>query len=151
MGRFVEAELFLQALDELRIEPLRPAVFRRSALICGRLALSLAGAAKVAPSRAANPCRGPHIGACELGDDPFNRTARCKLDDHKAHQHDAEQGRDHQQQSSENIGAHRRLVPGGFQFGRFVFIVPPCGDNSAAKPWLCFGSGKLVPIGHVMG
>jgi hypothetical protein len=105
MRRLVEAELLFQLLDELRVEALRAAIleaaFGGRACACGLPAANFAAARSTA-----NAGRGSNIGALQLGQHPFHRAARGKLDDRKRNQHDAEQRRDHQQKPFEDVATH---------------------------------------------
>ena len=105
----VEAELLFQALDEFRIEPLRAAVFR-SHRIDRAAALRGPAGAEIAARRARDARGGAGIGAGQLRDHPLDRSAGRELHDHERNQHDAEQGRDHEQQAADDIGAHGSVV-----------------------------------------
>jgi hypothetical protein len=102
--RLVEAELMFELLDEFRVEPLGAAVFRGDGI--DRAARVAAGADDVAA--AAGDARGRrYVVAGELRDDALHRPARRELNHDKGNEQDPEQGRDHQQKPSQNIGAHR--------------------------------------------
>ena len=49
--------------------------------------------------------------AGELGNDLLDRPARSELDDGEGNRHDAEQGRDHQKDAAQDIGAHQAANP----------------------------------------
>ena len=106
MRRLVEAELHLELLDEVRIEALGAAILRGRGVDL-RAALHLAARAEVAAlagSRYPGACAG--VGAGELGDHPLDRPARRELHHHERNQHDAEQGRDHEQEAADDVGGH---------------------------------------------
>ena len=105
MHRLVKAELLLQRLDEFRVQPLRPLVF--DAAVAAQLRLFIA--ARLVAGIAADPRRGIDVGPLHFCDDLLDRPAGNKLNDGKGHQHDAEQGRDHQQYAFEDIGAHGEI------------------------------------------
>ncbi len=103
--------------------------------------------------------RGLDAGALYLRDKLFHRAAGGRLDDDEIDHHDAEQGRDNQQQAADDIGEHgapngygerslfrgRLFAPGeGFRQGRL--------DPPAIKTETVFrghrGPRELVPIGH---
>ena len=101
--RLVEAELRLELLDELRIEPLRAAVFRIDGIgggadlgPCAEIAAGGARYARAAPVSAPESC------AMHALDRPAGR----ELHDHERDEQDAEQCRDHQQHAAGDIGAH---------------------------------------------
>ena len=108
VGRLVEAELLFQLLDEFRIEPLRAAVFRGHR-VDARAALRHAAAAEIAAGRAGNARGRAGIGAGELGDHLLDRPAGRELHHDERHQHDAEHGRDHEQQAADDVGGHEPL------------------------------------------
>ena len=91
--------MLLQFLDEFGIESLGAAISR------GNIP---AGLRRRGPSNAAaNPaeaCGRPLIGALELRDRALDRTAWHELNDREGNQHDAEDGRDHQENAAENVG-----------------------------------------------
>src|ERR1700728_3834659 len=94
VGRLVEAELLLQALDEGRVESLGAAVFRADV----ELRAGLQGAmGKIAAGRAGNTRRRAGIAAAQLSDDALHRTARSELNHDERRQHDAENRGDHEQ------------------------------------------------------
>src|SRR5690606_11000554 len=89
VGRLVEAELLLELLYELRIEALRAAVFGCRGVLRHLLGTSLTGESV---ARAAADARGRgDVRAGNLRDDPFDRSARCKLHDGETDDHDPEQ------------------------------------------------------------
>ena len=119
--RLVEAELLLELLDEIRIEPLRAAVFRIDGIGGGAglrrpRAEIAAGGARYARGRAG-------IRAGELRDDALDRPAGRELHDHEGDEQDAEQCRDHQEDAAGDIGAHVlfRLL----EFGGLGGVMPP--------------------------
>ena len=85
--------------------PWAPRYLTASALIAHRPRI-VAGPAGLAARAAADPRRRIDLGALDLRDDALDRPAGHELDDGECHQHDPEQGRDHQQQAFEDIGAH---------------------------------------------
>ena len=105
MGGLVEAILLLQILDELRIKPLRTAVAAGGAPAKGGLT-GLGTGRHVTRRRAADARRGLDVGAGDLGDKLFHRTARGGLDDGEIDHHDAEQGRYDEQQPADDISDH---------------------------------------------
>ena len=99
----------------------RPAWFRYSSRCCNslpvisqsapmsacRLGCALAAPrAKIASGRARNSRRRASIGAGELGDHPFHRPAWRELHHRERHQHDPEQGRDHEEDATDNVSGH---------------------------------------------
>ena len=105
IGRLVEAELLLQALDELGVEPLRAAIFGRRRDIARQAALAWPRPCRIAAA-AAEHRGGAGIGARQLGDEALDRSARRELHDDEGHQHDAEHGRDDEQDAAKDIGGH---------------------------------------------
>ena len=104
VGRLVEAELLFQALDEFRVEALGAAIFggRR---IHGAAA-RLPARAEVAARRARDARGRAGIGAGQLRDHALDRPAGRELHHHERDQHDAEQGRDHEQDAPDDVGGH---------------------------------------------
>ncbi len=105
IGRLVEAELLLQILDEFRVEPLGAAILGIHAV--RRAALRLAARTEIAALRARDARCRAGIAARDLRDDALDRAAGRELHDHEGHQHDPEQGRDHEQDTTDNVGGHR--------------------------------------------
>ena len=99
--RLVEAVLLLQLLDEFRIEPLRAAIARGNvaARVGHRAGADLAAAAAEVRGRAL-------VVALQLRDRALDRPARHELHDGEGDQHDAEDGRDHQEKAAGDIGEH---------------------------------------------
>ncbi|MNK95510.1 hypothetical protein D3C87_1157480 [compost metagenome] len=93
MGRFVEAVLFFDVLDQLRIE---------AATGAGSTAHGFAGTA--ADTGAADPL--------QVGDGLFHRTAGRGLDNHEIDQQDDHQRRDDQQQAPQYVTPHQCGPPG---------------------------------------
>ena len=91
MGRFVEAKLLVQFLDELLVETLRASVAG-----VGRLHLRRAHICAAAAEAAC----GARIHALQLRHDSLDRTARRELDDGERDQQNPEQRRDHQEDAS---------------------------------------------------
>ena len=164
MHRLVEAELDLELLDEFGVEPLGAAVLEVCRLIRPAQDLALA-AAGFAAFAAADPRRGVDIGALDLRDDALDRPAGSELDDGEGHQHDPEQGRDHQQQAFEDVGSHtremraRRVLELGrrgpslaaFQASGLGRVGPPGFDDAALVFGLDLRPVELVPVGDVVG
>jgi hypothetical protein len=84
------------------IEPLRAAILRGH-----RIAEILALQAGIVTAPAGNPVGGRIALPGELRDHLLDRSARRKLDHRKRDRHDADNGRDHQQQAAKNIRAHQ--------------------------------------------
>src|SRR5207244_8787875 len=95
VGRLVEAELLLQALDEFGIEALRTAIFRGHRIDRDGAA-GLAAGAKIAAGAAGDARGRAGIGAGELRNHALDWPAGRELHHHERHQHDAEQRRDHE-------------------------------------------------------
>src|SRR6266404_7843685 len=110
VGRLVEAELLLQALDEFRVEALRAAVFGADC-VDGGAAAGLPARPEIAARRPRDARGRSGVGARELGDDTFDRPAGGELHHHERDQHDAEQGRDHEQQAPDDVGGHVVYAP----------------------------------------
>ena len=73
-----------------------------------RAALRLPRAPKSPPWPEPGDARGrAGVGAGELRDHPLDRPAGRELHHHERHQHDAEQGRDHEQEAADDVGGHR--------------------------------------------
>ena len=108
IGRLIEAELLFQTFDEFGIEPLRATVFRVHIHL--RAALRRAACAKVAAGGTGNARRRTGIGAGELGDDAFDRSARRELHDDEGHQHDPENRGNHKEDAPENVSGHRAIT-----------------------------------------
>ena len=98
--RLVEAVLFLELLDEFRIEALRAAIARRD--VAARLRRAGADLA----AAAAEPSRRALVRALQLRDRALDRPAGHELHDRERDRHDAEDGRDHQKQAAQDIGEH---------------------------------------------
>ena len=110
MRRLVEAELLFEILDDLRVEALRAAIARRTRVeISGSCvwAIGLAAAA-------IEPVGRRYVGAGELRNRLFDRTARSELDHQKGDQHDSENCGNDQEQASNDISEHSGL--GGKDF-----------------------------------
>jgi hypothetical protein len=108
--RLVEAELLFELLDELRVEPLRAAIFRVDALVADA-ALAARHAAEVAAGAPAGDARrGVDVGALQLRDHPLDRPARRELHHDEADRHDADHGRDDEQDTPQDIGAHQSAL-----------------------------------------
>ncbi len=86
---------------------------------------------------AGQPVGGVAALAGQLGDDLLDRSAGRELDDGEGDRHDAEQGRDHQQDAAEDIGAHQasrlrtwlagaRLGSLGARAARLQTLIRPC-------------------------
>ena len=105
MRRPVEAELQLELLDELRVEPLRAAIARGGCV--GAAARLRLPAGEIAGCAAGDARGGAGIGALQLRQDALHRPARRELHDDEGDEHDAEQRRDHEQQAAGDIGEHR--------------------------------------------
>ena len=151
VGRLVEAELLLEALDELRIEALRAAIFRGDdvggALPELRLAAVLDSVSLPPP-----PMREAmvEVAAGQLRDDALDGSAGRELNDDEADQHDAEQRRYDQQQALEEIGGHRGLGSVLFQLRSFVGVVPPRVDDALVELRLYVRARELVPEGDIV-
>ena len=89
--------------------PCAPRYFELTSML--RAALNLAARAEIAARRAGNARGRAGIGAGELGDHALHRAARRELHHHERHQHDPEQGRDHEQDAADDIGAHADSIP----------------------------------------
>ena len=141
MRRLVEAELLFQLLDEVLAQSLRAAIFRvRRIELPGALQLARA---EIAAGRAGDARGRAGVGAGKLRDHPLDRAAGRELDHHERDQHDAEQGRDHEQHAADQIGRHvnisifrqtrfaavsalkRSLSSGSLDLGRLVAVIPP--------------------------
>src|SRR5262249_53758026 len=107
VGGLIEAELLLQLLDERGIEPARAAIFGVDGVGAGT-ALHLPARTEI-PARTADAGGGAGLRAAELGDDVLDRSARRELHDNEGRQHDAEQGRDHEQDAPDDVGGHGLL------------------------------------------
>src|SRR5262249_12410555 len=135
--RFIEAELRFEFLDKFRVEPLRATIFRRDGIDL-RSALRETAIAKISAGRAGNTRRSPSVGAGELGNHLLNGSARSKLHHNECHQHDAEHGRQNEQQAANDIGGHASLsisLPGrrGSRCAPLILFVPvlqPCRDRT---------------------
>ena len=104
IGRLVEAELLFQALDEGGIEPLRAAIFGVDLHLRG--AAGALGAEITTGTGDARGCAG--VAAGELRDDALHRAAGRELYHREGHQHDPEDGGDHEQQAADDVGGHSR-------------------------------------------
>ncbi len=120
--RLVEAELLVELGDQLRIEPLGAAIFG-TAVIDSLLGETIGAAGQAACGIVGLPG--------ELCDNLFDRAARRELDDGEGNRHDADDGRDHQQQTSEDIGAHQ-----------------PCSLSKEPMPCLAFLAWENPPYDH---
>lgn len=100
--RLVEAVHLLDALDQLLRQPARAAIGAAAARGVGR------GAAhRLAAGRAAREALGGvDRRALDLRDHLLDRSAGRRLDHEEVDHHDAEQGRYHQQQASQDVGGH---------------------------------------------
>ena len=103
------------------------------------------------------------VGAGELRDDALDRPAGRELHHDERHQHDPEQGRDHEQEAADDVGGHRsRSVRSSrsadtmrlhavslacFDLGRLVAIVPPGFRHAAGIARLGRRPAEHVPIG----
>ena len=67
----------------------------------------------------------------QLGDRPLDRAARHELHDGERDQHDAENGRDHQQEAAGDIGEHVRLARAPLLPPNAIFS--PCGEGGPTK------------------
>ena len=97
---------WLDALDQLR----RQAAARRAICCCSaRRPASPAGrcAAVSPPLGCRDAARWRRPRALQLGNHLLDRTAGRRLDDEEVDHHDAEQGRHHEQQAAQDVGAHR--------------------------------------------
>jgi hypothetical protein len=72
-----------------------------------RIAEILALQAGIVTAAAGNPVGGRIALPGELRDHLLDRSARRELDHRERDRHDADNGRDHQQQAAKNIGAHQ--------------------------------------------
>ena len=115
----IEPRPFRLALDsaEAELEAARTQVETLRATVLGRglaqpaARLALRRAREVT-ARAARNARGRRgVVALQLCQDALDRSARRELHDRERDQHDAEQGRDHQQQTAGDIGEHSAPRP----------------------------------------
>ena len=105
--RLVEAELALESLDQLGIEPLG------ATILAGDAAAALAaGVDDVGGAGAADPRGEVDAGAFDGGDELLDGPARRRLDDEEVDHHDPEQGGDDQQQPTDDVGEHGALSVG---------------------------------------
>src|SRR5262249_201090 len=150
--RLVEAELLLERLDELRIEPLRAAIARGYVTAASRQsAIAKVGAAPGAPA-------GAGIGPLKHRNDALDRTAARELHDAEGHEEDPEQRRNHQEQAPNDVGGH---LPIGFSrpperttitlserldLCRPVGIIPPSLGSPAVVAGFCRRVTEHVPV-----
>ncbi len=106
MRRLVEAELLFQALDEFRVQPLRPAILRVGGIRPALTDLRRRPARKLATTAATEPLGRTDARTRQLRDDALHRPARRELDDDEADQHDPDQRRKDQKRPLQKIGAH---------------------------------------------
>jgi hypothetical protein len=97
----LSAELALEILDELRVEPLGAAGAAGAAVPGRRAAATADLAAAAADARGRR-----HGGALELRDQLLDGPARRRVHDEKVEHHDPEQRRDHEQQAASDVGRH---------------------------------------------
>ena len=105
VGRLVEAELLLQALDEFGIEALRAAIFggRRDV---ARRAARPARPPPTSPPPPLNLAVAPTSVPVSCAISALHRAARRELHDDEGHQHDADHGRHDEQKPAKDIGSH---------------------------------------------
>src|SRR5262249_29851731 len=155
VGRLVEAELLLQALDEFRVEALGTAVFGGHR-VDGGAAAGLPPRAEIAARRPGDARGRSGVGPRELGDHAFDRPARGELHHHERDQHDAEQRRDHEQQSPDDVGGHvvsasarGDLRPGSMHIVITISLRTFSRTRIDAEPGqgrlACAGSGPRTP------
>ena len=106
--RLVEAVVFLDPLDEGRVEA------AGSAIGAGLVLAARGGGRPAAQHFASGPRDAGGRGlsrALELGQQLLHRAAGCHLDDEEVEGHDAEQGRHDEQQAANEVGEHRLVKP----------------------------------------
>src|SRR6185312_8153732 len=95
--RLVEAVLLFQALDEGGIKPLCSPIFRVDRIRARRTGLT---AVTEIATAAGHPRQTAGVGARKLGNDAIDRPAGRKLHDDEGDEEDAEQCRQHQQDTT---------------------------------------------------
>ncbi len=155
--RLVEAVLRLELVDEFRIEPLR------AAIAGGDVADRLRPADADLPASAAEAGGRALIRALKLRDGALDRAAGHELHDGEGDSHDAEDGRDHQQQAADDVGEHgsgaERESPHpvwgrarSCRWGelerswprhcRITALLPPCGGGKGGGSRHAFPAGR---------
>src|SRR5258708_31781345 len=103
-GRYaVPQAVFFQAEDGIR-DDVVTGVQTCALPISSRISGS--AGAKIAARGAGNPRGGAGIDAGKLGDNPFHRAAWRELNYREGHQHDPEQGRDHEKNATDDVSSH---------------------------------------------
>ncbi len=141
--RLVEAELLLEALDELGVEALGAAVFRGHGIGGALAELGPRGlAAHAVAAAAADLLADRALGAGELGDDLLDGAARRELHDREADQHDADHRRHDEECALQEICGHRSVPLPYMPFSLASFAESYHQVSSAPRSYLGFTSGQ---------